>query len=94
MVNNMQITFYTILWALLALCSVTGIYFFNKKRTFMTFLTSRKYLLLFIVASLFGMRQSYWVAFIFMGIALFLMCLDYKPYIETCRRLKKFQENK
>lgn len=94
MVNNMQITFYTVLWALLALCSIVGIYFFNKKTSFMTFITSRKYLLLFIISSLFGMRQSYWVAFAFLGVALFLILLDYKPYIETCRRLKNFQEHK
>ena len=90
----MQITFLTVFWSILAILSIIGLYWFNNKRNVLSFITSRKYLALFILASLFGMRQSNWVAFILAGLALYLMSVDYKPYIEMCKRLKRMQEYK
>lgn len=90
----MKITFLTVFWSIMAILSIVGIYWFNNKRTILSFITSRKYLMLFIVASLFGMRQNNWMALILLGVAFYLMSVDYKPYIETCKRLKRIQEQK
>ena len=78
----MQITWITILWSILALISVLGLYLFNHGRSTLAFITSKKYLLLLIVASLFGMREQLGIATSLVFIAMFLMCLDYKPYIK------------
>ena len=94
MVDNMQITFLTVFWSIIAILSIIGLYWFNNKRNVLNFVTSRKYLVLFILASLFGMRQNNWVAFLLSGLALYLMSVDYKPYIEMCKRLKRMQEHK
>ena len=88
----MQINLYTILWAILALVSIFGTYYFNKGRSFLTFITAKKYLLILLLASLFGMRQQYETALILLALAVFLMYRDYKPYVETCRRLKRAQD--
>ena len=90
----MQITFLTVFWSIMAVLSIIGLYWFNNKRNVLNFVTSRKYLVLFILASLFGMRQNNWVAFLLSGVALYLMSVDYKPYIEMCKRLKRMQEHK
>lgn len=90
----MQITFLTVFWSITAILSILGLYWFNNKRNVLNFVTSRKYLVLFILASLFGMRQNNWVAFLLSGVALYLMSVDYKPYIEMCKRLKRMQEHK
>lgn len=90
----MQITFLTVFWSTMAILSIIGLYWFNNKRNVLNFVTSRKYLVLFILASLFGMRQNNWVAFLLSGLALYLMSVDYKPYIEMCKRLKRMQEHK
>ena len=90
----MQITFLTVFWSIMAILSIIGLYWFNNKRNVLNFVTSRKYLVLFILASLFGMRQNNWVAFLLSGLALYLMSVDYKPYIEMCKRLKRMQEHK
>ena len=94
MVNNMQINYFTLFWCGIALLSISGLYMFNHGRSLLTFVTAKKYLLLFLVAALFGMRQKYEIAFLVAGISLFLMWLDYKPYLRTCRRLKNLQEQK
>ena len=90
----MQITFLTVFWSIMAILSIIGLYWFNNKRNVLNFVTSRKYLVLFILASLFGMRQNNWVAFLLSGLALYFMSVDYKPYIEMCKRLKRMQEHK
>ena len=94
MVDNMQITFLTVFWSIMAILSIIGLYWFNNKRNVLNFVTSRKYLVLFILASLFGMRQNNWAAFLLSGLALYLMSVDYKPHIEMCKRLKRMQEHK
>ena len=94
MVNNMQITFLTVFWSIVAILSIIGLYWFNTKRGVLNFVTSRKYLALFILAAMFGMRQNNWVAFLLSGGALFLMSINYKPYIEMCRQIKRMQEHK
>ena len=90
----MQITFLTVFWSIMAILSIIGLYWFNNKRNVLNFVTSRKYLVLFILASLFGMRQNNWAAFLLSGVVLYLMSVDYKPYIEMCKRLKRMQEHK
>ena len=90
----MAVTFYTVLWALLALASFGGLYLFNECRGFLAFITDRKYLILFLVASLIGMRQFHLVALLLFGLTLFFMWWDYFPYIEKCRRLKSMQDAK
>ena len=90
----MVVTLYTVLWALLALASFGGLYLFNKRRGFLAFITDRKYLILFLVASLIGMRQFHLVALLLFGLTLFFMWRDYFPYIEKCRRLKAMQDAK
>ena len=52
MVTNMPVTYFTIAWATLAVISVIGLYFFNQGRNVFTFLTSRRFLTFFIVASI------------------------------------------
>ena len=94
MVNNMQVNIFTLFWLAIGSLSILGLYFFNQGRSLLVFITARKYLLLFLVAALFGMRQKYEIAFLVAGISLFLMWLDYKPYLQTCRRLKNLQEQK
>lgn len=93
-VTNMAVTFYTLLWAVLALASFAGLYLFNKRRGLLAFLTDRKYLIFFLIASLIGMRQYHLVALALLAISLFLMWRDYYPYVEKCRRLKAMQEAK
>lgn len=90
----MAVTFYTVLWAILALASFGGLYFFNKRRGLLSFITDRKYLFLFLVASLIGMRQYHLVALLILGLTIFFMWRDYFPYVEKCRRLKAMQDAK
>lgn len=90
----MQINYFTLFWLGVALISMFGLYFFNSGRSFLTFVTAKKYLLLFLVAALLGMRQKYEGALLLSGIALFVMWLDYKPYVEMCQRLKNYQGRK
>lgn len=94
MVTNMAVTLYTVLWAFLAIVSICSLYFFNKRRGFLAFVTDRKYLLFFLVASAIGMRQFHFVALLLVALTLYLMWRDYFPYIEKCRRLKAMQEAK
>ena len=84
----MQITTLTIFWSVFALTGVLGLYFFNHGLSILTFLTSRKYLLLIIIGSLFGMREQYWVAIILVSVAITLMIIDYKPYLKRCEATK------
>lgn len=87
----MQITIMTIFWSIFAVTGVLGLYFFNKGLNLLTFITSRKYLLLIIIASLFGMREQYWVATLLVSVAISLMLLDYKPYMQKCRAMKDLE---
>lgn len=90
----MPITVATFLWAMFGLTSLAGLYFFNSGRGLFSFITSRKFLFIFLVAAIFGMRQMNWEALIILAIALFIMYKDYKPYIEKCRRLKAMKDIK
>lgn len=93
----MQITLMTIMWSVFALVSVLSLYFFNRGLGLINFVTSRKYLLLTIIASLFGMREVYWVASILLAVTCLLMYLDYQPYVEKCKAvetLKNMQNHK
>ena len=84
----MPVTYFTIVWALLALFSLTGLYFFNRGRNIFVFITSQKYLILFLIASGLGMRQIHIPALLIMGGALFWMYKDYFPYLKKCQRMK------
>ena len=90
----MSVTYMTIAWAILAMFSILGFYFFNKGRSLFAFITSRKYLILFLLASVLGMRQVYIPAFLLFLAALFWMYMNYAPYIEKCRRLNNMREFK
>lgn len=94
MVTNMAVTIYTVLWAILAIASIFGLFFFNKGRSLFVFLTDQKYLVFLLIASLIGMRQFHLIALLLVAITLFLMWRGYTPYLEKCRRLKSMQEVK
>lgn len=84
----MQITFLTLLWSLIGLLSIIGLFSFNSDEGFFNFITSRKYLLLIIVAALFGMREHNWLGLFLLGLTLSIMYLDYKLNIEDLKHLK------
>lgn len=90
----MSITLYTVLWAILALSSIVGLFAFNQGRGFFVFITGQKYLFFFLVASLLGMREVHIPAVVVLGLTIFLMFWEYFPYVETCRRLKNMREVK
>lgn len=94
MVNDMPITIYTIAWALLGLFSLGGLYVFNRGRGIFVFLTSQKFLVLFLIAAVLGMRQMHWEALVVLAIAFIFIYKDYFPYVEKCRRLKSMQDKK
>ena len=84
----MPVTYFTIAWAILAVISVIGLYFFNQGRNVFTFLTSRHFLIFFIVASIFGMRQQHEIALIIICVNFIWMTLEYIPFMEKQKRLK------
>lgn len=88
MVTNMPVTLFTIAWAILAVVSVIGLYFFNQGRNVFTFLTSRRFLIFFIVASIFGMRQKHEIAIAILLLTFIWMMYQYVPFMEKCKRLK------
>lgn len=78
----MLINFYTFMWAVLAVFSIMGLYLFNQQQNIISFLTDRKYLFFFLVASLIGMRQFHMVALSLIIFNILLMHRDYSPYLE------------
>lgn len=84
----MQITIASMLWTVLALFSVVGLYYFNKGVGIFNFITERKFLVLFIFASLLGMRNEHLFGCILLALTLFWMLREYPPYLDRCRRLK------
>lgn len=90
----MAVTLYTVLWSILAIASICSLYFFNKRRGFLAFVTDRKYLFFFLVASAIGMRQHHFLGLLLVVLTFYLMRRDYYPYIKKCRRLKALQEMK
>lgn len=84
----MPITFFTSLWAVLALFSLIGLYFFNKGKHIFVFITSQKYLIVLLVASLLGMRQNHLLASILLFGGVFWMIVDYEPYLEKLRHIR------
>lgn len=88
MVTNMPVTYLTIAWATLAVISVIGLYFFNKGRNIITFLTSRRFLISFIVASIFGMRQNHEIAVAILLLTFIWMLYQYTLIMEKHKRLK------
>lgn len=83
----MPITIFTALWALVALFSLFGLYFFNKGKNIFSFITNRKYLILLLIASLLGMRQVHLLGLFLMLGTIFWMKLDYTPYLEKLRHI-------
>ena len=90
----MQITFATMLWVILAMFSIVGLYYFNKGVGIFNFITERKFLILFIFASLGGMRGEHSISLILVGLCIFWMLREYPPYLERCRRLKHTHQPK
>ena len=83
----MPITFFTALWAALALLSLIGLYSFNKGKNIFVFITSRKYLIVLLVASLIGMRQNHILASVLLAGAVLWMALDYDFYFEKLKHI-------
>ena len=88
MVTNMPVTLFTIAWAILAVISMFSLYFFNHGRNLFTFITSRRFLILFIIASILGMRQQHGFALIIICIAFIWITLEYIPFMKKHKRLK------
>lgn len=84
----MAITVFTLIWAAIALLSLIGLYFFNKKPSLMAFITKREYLLAFLVSSILGMREVYPVACIIFAATLLLMFKQYPSYVKNCMLFK------
>lgn len=85
----MVITLYTVIWAVIALLSALGLYFFNTKPSIMAFITKQEYLVIFLIASIFGMRESYPFACIIAGFGVMLMVAQYPVYSKFCIMHKK-----
>ena len=92
--NEMQITLASILWSILAIFSLIGLYYFNRRMGIFNFITERKFLVLLIIASLLGMRSFNLLGSLIVGITVMWMLVDYKPYVDKCKRLKQFQQPK
>ena len=88
MVTNMPVTLFTIAWAILAVISMFSLYFFNRGRNLFTFITSRRFLIFFIIASIFGMRQKHEIAIAILLLTFIWMMYQYIPFMEKCKRLK------
>lgn len=88
MVTNMPVTLFTIAWAILAVISMFSLYFFNHGRNLFTFITSRRFLIFFILASIFGMRQQHEIALIIVCVTFIWMTLEYISFMEKYKRLK------
>ena len=89
----MQITFASILWSLLAIASLLGLYYFNQRGSLFHFITDRKFLVFLIAACLLGMRGLDLEGGILVFGVLVWMTKDYKPYLERCRRFKRRQQS-
>lgn len=84
----MPITFFTTLWAILAIVSLIGLYSFNKGKNIFVFITSQKYLIVLLLASLVGMRQNHLLALALLMGGVLWMTLDYAPYLEKLRHIR------
>ena len=84
----MPVTYLTIAWAILAVISVIGLYFFNQGKNIITFLTSRRFLISFIVASILGMRQNHEIAITILLLTIIWMLYQYTLIVEKHKRLK------
>lgn len=84
----MPITFFTALWAALALLSLIGLYSFNKGKNIFVFITSQRYLIVLLVASLIGMRQNHILASVLLVGGVLWMALDYDFYLEKLKHIR------
>ena len=84
----MPITFFTTLWATLALISLIGLYSFNKGKNIFVFITSQKYLIILLIASLIGMRQNHILASVLLVGGVLWMALDYDFYLEKLKHIR------
>lgn len=84
----MAITVFTLIWAAIALLSLIGLYFFNKKPSLMAFITKREYLLAFLLSSLLGMREIYPFACLIFATTLVFMFKQYPAYVKNCMLFK------
>ena len=84
----MPITFFTTLWATLALLSLIGLYSFNKGKNIFVFITRRKYLIVLLLASLFGMRQNHMLASALLVGGVLWMIFDYDFYLEKLKHIR------
>lgn len=80
----MPINLYTMFWAAVGILSLIGLYMFNSKPSFLNFITKREYLVAFLIAAVFGMRETFPVACIIMGVTLVAMFRQYPQYLKTC----------
>ena len=84
----MPITFFTTLWAILAIVSLIGLYSFNKGKNIFVFITSRRYLIVLLLASLIGMRQNHILASVLLVGGVLWMTLDYDFYLEKLKHIR------
>ena len=84
----MPITFFTTLWAILAIVSLIGLYSFNKGKNIFVFITSRRYLIVLLLASLIGMRQNHILASVLLVGGVLWMALDYDFYLEKLKHIR------
>lgn len=84
----MPITVYTMVWGMIGLLSLICLFIFNSKPSIMAFVTKREYLLLFLFASLLGMRQVYPLACIVFALTTIFMVSQYPLYAQFCSMSK------
>ena len=80
----MPINLYTMFWAAVGMLSLTGLFMFNSKPSIFNFITKREYLVAFLIASIFGMRETFPLACIISGVTLFAMFRQYPQYLKHC----------
>lgn len=90
----MQITFASILWSLLAITSLLGLYYFNRRGSLFNFMTDRKFLVFLLAACLLGMRGLNIEGGVLVFGVLVWMTIDYKPYLQRCKHFKHRQEHR
>ena len=80
----MPTTIASITWALIGLVSLLGLYLFNTKQNLMAFITKREYLVVFLIASLMGMRELNGLACVLCVTTMFFMVTQYPNYLKRC----------
>lgn len=85
----MPITVYTAIWGLIGLISLICLFLFNSKPSIMAFVTKREYLLMFMLASLLGMRQIYPYACVLFAVTTIIMFNKYPIYARFCHVTKE-----